>query len=277
MPDTVTLSGRRRKGRLLRRSRPIHGYVGPNGGGKSLAMVYDTLPSLDAGRTVLSTVPLYDGAGELHPCYVPFTDYRQLLAAESCDVLMDEVTGIASSRESHSMPVQVANFLVQLRRRDVVLRWTAPNFRRADVIMRECTQAVTECRGFAAVEASDGDRMWRDRRLFVWRTYDAADFDDWSAGKRDKVQRLAVQLFWRPGKPVEGAYDTREAVHSLGAANEAGRCMVCWGTRRAHKCECAPGAVEHWQRALSTAAQSGDLNGSKVAARSAQREHGPRG
>jgi hypothetical protein len=42
--------------RARRRVMPIHGYVGSNGGGKSAAMVWDTLPSLLAGRRVLSGV-----------------------------------------------------------------------------------------------------------------------------------------------------------------------------------------------------------------------------
>ena len=50
-----------------RRGFPIMAYVGPNGGGKSLAMVKDTVPSLRAGRRVLSTVRLLDAAtGEPH-------------------------------------------------------------------------------------------------------------------------------------------------------------------------------------------------------------------
>ena len=48
------------RARDARRGLPIHAYVGPNGGGKSLAMVNDTIPSLDAGRPVLSTVRLID-------------------------------------------------------------------------------------------------------------------------------------------------------------------------------------------------------------------------
>lgn len=263
-----------RKGRAVRRGKAIHAYVGPNGGGKSLAMVYDTLPTLDGHgwscddaahrhvqegeqlegqRRVLSTVPLYAADGEPHELYDAFTDFRQLLVAEHCDVLMDEVTGVASSRESASMPVQVANFLVQLRRRDVVLRWTAPNFRRADVIMREVTQAVTECRGFMPKDRADGSgRMWRDRRLFIWRTYDAAEFDDWSAGKKDKVSKLASSMLWRPGSLVERSYNTLEGVEALGAANEAGRCMVCWGKRAVPKCCCSTADVEAFAASLAT-------------------------
>ena len=168
--------------RARRRVWPIHGYVGANGGGKTVSMVWDTLPSLESGRPVLSTVRLLDygnpreceGCNDeshlrpvfgpvilrdetyvelerlatergvspsdvpewdvpthdrngfpirdvvdwvthraAHPLYVPFTDWEQLLNAKSCDILMDEVTGVGSSRESHAMPAPVANMLVR--------------------------------------------------------------------------------------------------------------------------------------------------------------------
>ena len=101
--------------RLLRRGYPIHAYLGTgNGSGKTLLMVHDSLPSLEAGRPVLSTVRLLDYKNPrqcddptctfpghpnhqaAHPLYIPFKDYQQLLDARDCDVLMDEVTGVAS-------------------------------------------------------------------------------------------------------------------------------------------------------------------------------------
>lgn len=244
--------------RARRRAVPIHAYVGPNGGGKSLAMVYDTLPSLDAGRRVLSTVRLLDWRNPrlcdddlcdvlghphhpaAHPLYVPFTDYRQLLAWSGGDVLMDEVTGVASSRESVHLPAQVANYLVQLRRRDVLLRWTSPNWARADKIMREVTQGVTYCVGYAPKTRRDQEtrRLWRDRRLFVWRTYDANAFDEFTAHKRESVRAKCVQLFRRPGSQAERAYDTLDAVSSLGATVEGGLCISCGGRRVTPPCTC---------------------------------------
>ena len=64
--------------------------------------------------------------GAAHPSYEPLREWQQLLDAESCDVLLDEVTGVASSRESAGLPAPVANKLVQLRRADVVVRFSAP-------------------------------------------------------------------------------------------------------------------------------------------------------
>lgn len=235
-------------------------YVGSNGGGKSLAAVRDTLPSLLAGRRVLSTVRLLDFENPrpcddascsspdharhmaAHPLWIPWTTWKQLLDVEHCDVLADEVTGVASSRESHSMPSAVANTLVQLRRRDVVLRWTAPSWPRADKIIRECTQAVTLCRGFLPVRVATGEgeneRAWRHRRLFRWHTYDALEMDEFTEGKRDKVRPTTRDHFWGPGCVEFSAYDTFDAVLSIGSVSESGRCLVCDGRRSAPACTC---------------------------------------
>jgi hypothetical protein len=263
------------KARARRRSFPIHAYIGPNGGGKSLAAVYDTLPTLAAGRPVVSTVRILDPAtGEPHPLWVPLKDYRTLLEVEFCDVILDEVTGVASSRESSGMPAVVANHLVQLRRRDIALRWTAPNWKRADTIIRECSQGVTLCMGFApqrivgepvvwdgphdmrgdraplTLEPTpwdcmiDGehehaeDRLWSSKRLFYWRTYDAAAFDEWTAYRKERVRPVARQLHWRPGHVASQAYDTFDAVLSLGAVTESGLCMECDGHRQKKPCQC---------------------------------------
>jgi hypothetical protein len=248
------------KKRASRRGWPIHGYVGANGGGKSAAMVWDTLPSLEAGRSVLSTVRLLDYLdprpcddlacdcdksaedrhGAAHPLWIPFRDWTQLLDAEHVDVLMDEVTGVASSRESHSMPSVVANTLVQMRRRDVVIRWSAPNWRRADVIIRECSQAVSYAVGYlpTVAEDSDGQRAWRNRRLFKWRTYDAADFEDFTSGKREQLRPMTVDWHWGPGSPVFKAYDTFDAVLTIGTVSDAGVCLACMGSRRRQECSC---------------------------------------
>lgn len=157
------------KATLRRRAFPIRAYVGPNGGGKSLAMVNDVLPSLAAGRRVLSTVKLLDGNGNPHPLWVPLTDFRGMLDAERCDILLDEVTGVASSRSGGSViPPGVLNMLMQLRRRDVTLSFTAPAWNRAEKVIRECTQAVTLCQGFlpkankGTVTKHLGRHLWAD-------------------------------------------------------------------------------------------------------------------
>lgn len=229
------------RARRVRRGYPIHAYIGANGGGKSLAAVFDSLPDLAAGRHVVSTVRILDPAtGEPHPLWVPLDSYRQILDAEKCRMLLDEVTGVASSRESLGMPPAIANMLVQLRRRDVSLAWTAPAWSRSDRIIRECTQAVTVCSGFLGetIRSDDGERLWKAKRLFVWRTYDATTFDEWSAHRRETLRPQARQFFWRPGSEAEASYDTFDAVLSLGEVTESGQCLDCGGHRRRPACVC---------------------------------------
>lgn len=240
-----------------RRAFAIHAYVGSNGGGKSLAMVNDTLDTL-AGikwectnpehhhaetvgwRRVASTVPLRLADGRPHPLWVPLNDYRVLVTLEHCDVLLDEVTGVASARESQGMPPQVANYLVQLRRRDVLLRWTSPNWLRADRIIRECTQAVTTCAGYLPAKVEGEARLWRPRRFFLWRTYDADGFDEFSTHKRETLRPVAKQWYHRESGSAMDAYDTLGAVETLGWPNEAGLCMECGGSRARPRCSCTP-------------------------------------
>lgn len=249
--------------RLKRRSYPIHAYLGTgNGSGKSLLMVHDTIPSLDMGRPVLSTVRLLDFRNPrqcedptctfpghpdhlaAHPSWIPFVDYAQLLEIRDADVLMDEVTGIASSREYQSMPVQVANFLVQLRRRNVALRWSSTNWARADKIIREVTSGATLVVPYISRtrKSAPGEPpiLWRDRSLFVARTYDAALLDDFDARGADlgELRSRITQAYWRPGALAQTAYDTLDPVLSLGWANEAGMCMVCGGKRAVPRCDC---------------------------------------
>lgn len=241
-----------------RRAVPIHGYVGPNGSGKSLAAVFDSMPSLDSGRPVLSTVRLLDwrnprpcdddgcqspdhgmpGHMAAHPWWIPLNDFRQLFDVEHADILMDEVTGVADAREHRGMPVQVRNLLVQLRRRDVILRWTSPAWAFADVTIRRVSQAATVCNSYLPVKG-DGTSMWRPRRGFIWRTYDARDLDEFDSHKRENIRSYVRQAYWGPGSDVFRAYDTRDQVLTLGAVDESGLCMECGGRRTAPRCSCA--------------------------------------
>ncbi len=229
------------RARAVRRSFPIRGYVGPNGGGKSLAMVQDVLPSLDRGRTVLSTVRLLDHRGRPHPAYVPFTDFSQLLDAEHCDVLMDEIVGIANSRDGNKLPSPVQNLLVQLRRRDITLSWSAPNWARADKIIREVTQAVTECRGYypgkaGAAETDSGVRLWAPNRVFKFRTFDTTEFEEWTVGKREKMKPLAGEWFKGPGSRAFAAYDTLDAVNMVSGGSDD-TCPYCDKRKRVEYCK----------------------------------------
>lgn len=127
-------------GRALRCNYPIAAYVGVNGSGKTLLMVHDTLPSLANGRDIYTTVPLHLPDGTIPPNVHILHDWSQVLEAEHADILLDEVSAIASARETEALPPQIATLLQQLRKRDLLLRWTAPNWMRADRILRETTR-----------------------------------------------------------------------------------------------------------------------------------------
>lgn len=232
-----------------RASFPLHAYVGPNGGGKSLCMVYDSLAALGSGRRVLSTVALYDINGNPHPLYIPLVDFRQIVSARHCDVLLDEVTGVASARDHQGMPTQLVNKLVQLRRADVRVRWSTPWFSRADAVLREVTQAITVCTGSFGKrqESDDGLAAWRSNRLFHWTTFDARklkDFDniDTNAVKDSNGKRIkpeCSQWYYRtPNSLAARSYDTGEEVMRLTHLDESGRCIDCGGNRQRPRCSC---------------------------------------
>ena len=230
----------------LRRRAEIHGYIGINGSGKSLAMVHDTLASLARGRKVLSTVKILDpNTGEPHRLYERLTDWQQLLEAEHCDVLFDEVLGIASSRSSQSMPVQVLVMLNALRHQDVVLRWSAPAWARADIVIRECTKNETVCRGFGGWPLprpkDTGENFWRPNRLFHWSTYAAEDFATWSDSKEGKLTVQKKVWFWGPSSEAFRSYNTLDAVDRIGEVLDSGLCAYCGGTRARRKCTCGDG------------------------------------
>lgn len=244
-----------------RRSFPIVAYVGPNGGGKSLAMILDTLPTrrgirwecanpdhlhtargvTSGWRMILSTVPILDVNGQPHPLYVPFLDFSQFVELEHADALMDEVTGVASSRESQRMDARVANKLVQLRRADVVLRWTAPNWSRADKIMREVTQMVVECRGYfpgRSVAGSAGSAgLWAPKRVFRFRAFDSIEFEEWSASKRENLEVVSSHWFKGIGSDAFAAYDTLGGVSMVASMTPEDICTVCEGRITRHVCK----------------------------------------
>lgn len=249
-----------------RRGFAIHAYVGPNGGMKSMCVAHDTVPALRAGRPVLSTMRFLDFADPrpceggsrcdrpwehdgpkgvhpaAHPSYRPLRTWDDLLAFRDGEAVLDEVLGVASSRSSHLMPAAALRFLNKLRHHEVLLRWTAPDWARADVTIREVTSAVTECRGSFSVPAVSDDgteRIWRDRRLAEWSTFPMADFDEWSSGKREKLRPEVHQWFWRPGSLAQTAYDTHDTVLALATADSAGICVTCGGRRRVKPCTCA--------------------------------------
>lgn len=238
------------KARKIRNGFAIHAYTGSNGGGKTLAAVYDSLPALAAGRPIVSTCRILDPlTGEPHPLWVPLDDPRLLLELSYCDAILDEVTGVASSRDSAGMPSAVLNHLQQLRKGDTTVRWTTPNWKRADTAIREVTQGITTCVGVVKSEktvvSEDGlVRQWKQRKGFVWRTYDAKNFDEWSTtkerspSKQHRIRAEARQFIWGPGLLAREMYDTYEHAIAWAHVTEHGMCMNCGGKRSVPKCIC---------------------------------------
>lgn len=250
-------------GRKRRRRFNIMAYDGPNGSGKTACMVFDTLPTLDgmkwkcrvkdhahtlAGvyegeRYVLANLDLFDSqTGQLHPRAVRLTSWSQVLTAEHCDVLFDEVMGVASARDNAGLPGEVALLLQKLRHFDITLRYTSPRFGAAHIDLRSPTKAVTSCRGFVPVLKSD--MAWAANRLFNWRTFSTEDFEDQSpsASQRDRnkkgVRAKIVAWVWGPGSRMFASYDTLGVVSVLAKTLPSGTCSVCGGRRPIQKCAC---------------------------------------
>lgn len=252
------------RAREKRNAYAIHGYTGSNGGGKTACAVYDSLPLLAAGRPIVSTCRILDPrTGQPHPLWVPLDDYRLLLTVSKCVVLLDEVTGIANSRDAMSLPSAVQNHLNQMRKDDVLIKWTTPNWKRADTIIREVTQGLTSCRGLLPETSREVDedgiaRIWRPRRGFSWRTFDAQEFDEWSTAKEKskrsdvRLRPKARQIVWARSMPggvgplnALDFYDTYEHALALGVVSEHGTCMDCGGNRPRKKCACTPEGVSY--------------------------------
>lgn len=221
------------KASRTRRGFPIHAYIGANGHGKSLAMMHDTYLSIIKGRRILSTVRVLDPrSGDTYWNYEPLTELAQLIDVRDCDVLLDEIVGALPSAAGQSLPVEVQLLLNQLRRRNVVLRWTAPSWMRCNVVLREVTQAVTICRGYFPKYEHDeeSERVWGQNRLFRWTTYDAFDFTEWSDSKEGTLKGKANAWAWRgPKMMAQYCYDTFDAVDNIDSGE--GFCFRCGGMR----------------------------------------------
>lgn len=256
---------------LARRDAGIHAYVGLNGGGKTACMVNDIRAEL-AGMEwhcdiedhahcdpqydelgefvgygekaafsgfvrVLSTVRLLDPeTGQLHERYEKFSNWHQLDHLEHAVLVLDEISGVAHSRDSGSLPHDIMNRLMQLRKGDVRVLWSAPHWARADKLIREVTSAITVCVGLSPLRVKGS--LWRMNQRFLYRTFETRDFDEWTAGRVDKLEPLAKEYVWGVGSEAFKLYNTRQKVTRIGHANDAGVCVECGGTRRRRECQC---------------------------------------
>jgi hypothetical protein len=187
-------------------------------------------------RLVYSTVPLLQD-GEPHDRYRPLTDFRQLVTVEHADVIFDEVAGVSDAADSSAMPVQVTNWLHQLRKRDVRLRVTTPAYARCSKPIRQVAQLVVDARSFFPERATSG-RMWRPRRGMLFRCFDSFEFEDYTSSTAERIKSQGNAVFWRPGSLAERSYSTIGAVQALGHVTEGGMCGVCGGSRSRPACAC---------------------------------------
>lgn len=158
-----------------------------------------------------------------------------MLQASHCDVLMDEVAGVASARQSAGLPGPVEVFLQKLRKADLRLRWTAPSWSRADRIIRECTEAAAMCRGYLPRPVAGRD--WPSNSLLKVRLLDAATVEDLTSGVVKQANSLNLAWAWLKNTPAKDAYDTLGRVMSLPLI-EGGRCVACGGRRSVPACSC---------------------------------------
>lgn len=293
------LAGERQaiKARQRRRMYPLHAYLGRNGSSKSACLVWDTLPDLEAGLPVLSTVRLLDYQhprpcegyyhvwedGRLqqidcdhprhghpkhlqaHPLWAKFYRWTDLMTWERGPVLMDEITGVAASGDNDLPPV-VKDALHRLRAADLSVRITGISWIRINKMLREVINAVTRCRSSLPVAAfhDDGtERMWRARRLAKHVTYDAQTLpiDDHTEHAYDEGQVLVKGRLWIPMCPAIKAYDTFDLVYRVGDATDAGRCVTCAGVRRVPECSCADYVADRDARAVARKARSAEDGG----------------
>lgn len=277
-------------------SNAIQAFVGTNGGGKSLAAVeLAVLPAVAEGRVIVAnmrlSVPdfrLLRSWRELirlgvhvehgHPArFGPRGQRWTVLDAEYSDdlplysltqnrpvlLVLDEITACLPSRSYSSMPTQLQRVLNQLRKQDTTLVWTAPNWARCDVLLREVTQMVTVCRGFfgdpfereavpalrpKALRDAEGARIrldsaWRPRRVFSWKTYDAVNFEDFTADDQVRIRPLSRRYYYRPLHVAQFVYNTSESVQLLDHLDDLGTCISCGGRRTQIKCSCSDHSV----------------------------------
>lgn len=292
--ETVPVDFRRSAGALdVMEQTPILGVIGANGGGKSMLAVLLCMRSLAAGRRVVSTVRLVDWENlrpcpggsacddpefhetkrgvhsAAHPLYIKWQGWGQLweMASEVLrteqwfDVFADEVTGVAGSRDSTSLPKVAQNALVQLRRGDSLFRWTAPAAGRADLLLREVSQGIATAVGYRSVVDATTGRRWPRRRLFHWVLRDVRGFPDFTWSQLLEADVVADAWYWGPASPVQQAYDTFAPVATVGRITGHGTCETCEGTRRRQECTCPDYLEEKAAAARARAGGPGDSRG----------------
>lgn len=199
---------------------PIAGFVGVNGAGKTLLAVESAIADLRSGRPVYSTVQITSEFGESSPVL----SLRQLLTLENCTVLLDDVAVIFSARSTSSLPPEMVAFLQTLRHQGVTVRWTAPNWMRCDVLLRDVTQAVVSVSPM--LRRHEAGNPWPRPRLVGAGLLDTSTV----ARDREPEKRLRTRFVIPRRLLAWGAYDTRADTPILGRHLQTGVCVDCGGS-----------------------------------------------
>lgn len=205
---------------------PIVGFTGANGAGKTLVAVSECVRDMSRGRIVVSTVPIVSPWGSS----VPLLSLRQLLDVRDSTVLLDEVSVLFSSRGTGSLPDEVQVFLQTLRHHAVTVRWTAPAWARADIMLREVTQVAVSVTGMLTYTRPGS--FWPTPRLVM-----AGALDCVGIGTDAKPEKILRRRVYRPRRlPGWGAYDSESDIARIGWALDSGRCVDCGGRKRPAMC-----------------------------------------
>jgi len=234
----------------------------------------EALPALASGREVWSNFRIgspHDPTDWLPGAY-SLTHPEQLLELRSCTVLLDEITSVFPARQAMSLPPDVQRVLNQFRKRDITIGWSAPNWLRADKMLREVTQSVTTCRafgreffardrrghvmrydkdglaevpGYGPVTGTAGKRVrwpneWPPRVAFRFSTYAAVDFEEFSINAAQKIKATKREWYLRRRHQAYRSYSTLEELTLFGHLDESGICVHCGGTRKRKSCSCTP-------------------------------------
>lgn len=248
----------------------IQAYIGPNGSGKTLAMVERlAVPALESGLHVCSSVELFpDRIGCDPALYVPLESWRQIpklgvVGEDSitnnkpCVLLLDEVNALMPSRQTMDMPAELQRVLNQFRKPRVTVGWSAPAWGRADKQLREVTSLVVLAEGSRPDRwlrtqhgqiARDGSGRkvrvpageWPPNRRFTWRLYDAMVFEEFDLDKSVAIEPIAMTRYNRMRGKAHRIYRTEQQVQLLDWVY-GGECVNCGGTKRRPACSCDKG------------------------------------
>ena len=189
----------------------IVAVTGANGAGKTAWAVRELRFRISRGYTVYANFPI-KGAKLV-------TSWAHLIEIENAYVLLDEIVAVASSRDYSAMPTDAVLAMQTLRHRDVGLYWTAPNFGRADKIIREVTQRWVNLSPL--ISWPERGKIWPNTRLSL--VSKGIPVTDGSDGQR--LAHATYSLF-RP-KTVSNDYDTLASIEGFSADPFPSRCRDC--------------------------------------------------